>query len=378
MRKQTTRFISTFAGAAMIAVAGGCGGDGDSGSGESDDTALITAVATKAITTADPEVKCVEVVTTGFVKRVYSTLDQCRKAEAPDPKDDDNPTGASVSNVDVKGETATATVTVKGGSTDSSSGLLRFAKESGDWKVDDLDVTFLRSQLEKGFSNRTYTASDGPLVDPAFRSCVLKGLGALDDTTFKAVAFKSIADADPDPRFVEVFSTCQSTSTGPNADAGDLPEAPTKVRAAFETSLGTDAKKNGATDAQLTCVFKTLRRTLSDTEIARDFGTAGKADPSAPGTQKITAAIKACSSSSSSDGELPKAPTKIREQFEAGLLKSAAKSSAGTKKVNCILLNLRKSITDAEIVREVAKGADALSKADNPLTKKIKAAGEGC
>lgn len=302
MRTRTSGALTALAAAAAVTLAAGCGDSDDPSAAGGDDEAKITAVATKALTTTDAEVKCVEVVTPGFVDRVYSSLAQCRKAEAPDPDDEESaPTGAEVADISVTGDTASATVTVQGGANDKAAGILRFAKDGDAWKVDDLDVSFLRSQLAQGIGNRTYTAADGPLVQPAFRACVLKGLGALDDATFKTVALKGIAKTTPDPLFVEVFSSCQG---------------------------------NGAPDG----------------------------DPT-----KLTA-----------DGKLPKAPTRIRQQFEAGLIKTAARSSADAKKVTCILLALRRSITDAEIAAQIAKGQTELAKADNPLTSSIRKAGEGC
>ena len=292
MGPRTLRRTAIAAGLATIALAAGCGGDDDQAA--SDDEA-IAAVVEEGITTTDVETKCVTTVTSAFVERIYGDVAQCRKAEARDADDEPPPAGASTSDVQVDGDAATARVTVEGGPNDGAAGLIRFAKVDGDCRVDDLDVTFLRAQFATGIENRTYTAEDGPLAEPAFRACVLKGFGAIDDAAFKEVAFASIAEKDPDPRFVAVFSECQS------------PAPP----------------------------------------AAGDGGPGGELSP-------------------------------VRKQFEKSLLESAARAGQPEAKVRCILAALRESTTDAELLRGFAGGANALSDPDNPLTRKLSAAGRGC
>lgn len=264
----------------------------------------ITAVVTKAITTDDPEVKCVETVTEGFVKRVYKTLAQCRKAETPKQTDTPRPTGADAATVKVDGDTATALVRVKGGQADGAGGLIRFAKADGKWKVDDLDVTFLRSQLTKGLAKADTTQDAGPLADPTVRACVLKAFGALDDRTFKAIAFNGIAETPPDPRFVSIVNTC--TKVDAKQPAGD-------------TSAGDGPADTG-----------------------------------------------------------PSPVSGVRRQFEKGLRASAGKSAAGRKKIDCVIEVLRKTATDAQIVREIGKGTSEFRKPTNPLTRKLTSAIASC
>lgn len=373
MRSRVVQTVLILAGSSLAL---GCGsGDGGAGGGK-DDEAQITAVVTKGLTTSDPEVKCVETVTPDFVKQVYGSLEQCRKAETPGKDADPDPTGAAVKDIVVEGTTATASVTVVGGNSDKAVGTIGFAKDGEDWKVDDLGVSFLRSQLSQGFANRTYTAEDGPLVEPTFRTCVLAGFSAMDDATFKAVAQKGIAKTAPDARFVEIFSTCQAST--PGNDGGNLPKA-SKVRESFETGLGKDARKGGGTDAQITCVFKKLRESLPDSEILAEIKQGSFEDPQGAVKTKVNAAIKGCPATSGASTGLPKAPTRIRESFEGGLIKTASRSSTTSKtKLNCILLALRTSLTDADIAKAVAKGKASLAAADNPIATAIREADAGC
>jgi hypothetical protein len=287
------RTATALATTACLTLAAGCGG-GSSGDDTAKDKAAITAVLTKAITSNDPEVMCVETVTPAFVTRVYKTVAACRKAEAPKPSDSPKPTGAKVTDVEVKDGKATASVTAVGGDTDGAHGTIDLAKDSGAWKVEDLSVEFLRSQLAQGFANATFTADDGPLTDPAFRACLTKQLDALDDVAFKAVAYNAIAETETDPRFLKAVTTCQgetSTATG----SGDVPAPSSKVREQFEGGLRQSAEKDGTTTKTIDCIILKLRKTISDDEIieaARSNSNTQSADN--PITKKVAAAISSC------------------------------------------------------------------------------------
>lgn len=153
------------------------------------------------------------------------------KAETPKPADTPRATGADAAAVKVTGDTATALVRVQGGQTDGAGGLVRFAKADGTWKVDDLDVTFLRSQLTKGLAKADTTQDAGPLADPTVRACVLKASGALDDTTFKAIAFQRDRRDPTRSRFVSIVNTCTKTDAGsPRATRLPGTDRPTPTR----------------------------------------------------------------------------------------------------------------------------------------------------
>jgi len=292
-----TRSAATIlASATALTFAAGCGddgGDGGSGGRAGDDANEIAAVVEKALTTSDPDVKCAEVVTTGFVSTVYGDLAACKEAEAPDESDDEKPTGSSTSRVKVRGEAATATVTVQGGDTAGSTGTLEFEKEDGAWKVSALGVDFLRSQLEKSLAN---SEDDSPFADAAVRSCVGKDLGALDDEEFRTIAYAGIAKK-PTPRFVEIVTACaQKASPDPGDNGrgdGDAEGAQSLLRRQFESGIREAARKDGATDAQIACVVRKLRRTISEDDIVEQVGR-GKDDVDPELAQKTARAIQAC------------------------------------------------------------------------------------
>lgn len=296
------RTAALLAGTTALALAG-CGDDGGDSAGGGDDAKEIEAVVAKALTTSDVEVKCVETVTEGFVTAVYGTLAQCRKAEAPEPDDDPKPDGATASGVQVDGDKATATITVKGGDSDGAAGEISFEKVDGDWKVSDLGISFLRSQLTTGLEKGTFDASDGALADPEVRSCIGKGLSALDDTTLKRVAYASISDQDIAPEFLKVVTECTAGKTQSELENGGGDDDTAKdtgddgeqslLRRQFESGIRQSAKKDDATDEQIDCVLKDLRTSISEDEIVAAVGEgADKVRPEL--SKKVAKAIQRC------------------------------------------------------------------------------------
>ncbi|WP_372791392.1 hypothetical protein [Paraconexibacter sp.] len=292
MRISPASVTAILAGTAALAFAG-CGDDG--GGSTADDEQGIQAVATKAITTTDAEVKCVDVVTEGFVKMVYGSLEQCKKAEAPDPDDDPKPTGARMSSIKIDGDKATGIVTVEGGDSAGASGELSFEKVDGDWKVSDLGISFLRSQLTTSVTNSPFSESgDEPLDDAKARTCIVKAFAALPDDQFRTIAFKAISDQDPDPTFLKIFTDCTQGSTDDSSSSSsDDDGEQSLLRTQFEKGIREAAKKDGATDAQVDCVVKELRRTITEDQIVEEIGRGG--DSVTPDLAKKTAqAIQKC------------------------------------------------------------------------------------
>lgn len=281
------RRLALLGGVAVLALAG-CGDDADDGGsgGGGDDAAALEAVVSRALSTQDPAVKCEQVVTPAFVRAVYGDVATCRKAETPEP--DDKPAeGASVSDVQVDGGKATATVRVRGGESDGATGPITFAKVEDAWKVDELSVAFLRSQLAKGLENGDFGADDGPLADDAARACIAKGLQDLDDAAFRQLAYDAIADKDPTDDFLEVITRCASQSTG-SGEAGDV----SLLRRQFESGIRESLEGDKATKAQIDCVVAELRKSISDKEIADQVKAGDKASKAL--TNKAVDAIQKC------------------------------------------------------------------------------------
>jgi hypothetical protein len=230
----------------------GCGGD-DGGSGAGDEQAIKDVIVT-ALTSADPQVECADTVTENFVTTVYGSLVNCKAAEAK-PDDSKPATGASVANLKIDGERATADVTTVGGASDGSHGELSLAKENGDWKVDELSVAFLRSSLTVQVS----ASREDAFADANVRECFVQGMSKLSDDVFLDVAYDGIARRDPHPKFVEIFQTC-STSTRDDSGISVL-------RKQFESGITEAAQKDKTPRKAIDCVLRALRKSITDDEI---------------------------------------------------------------------------------------------------------------
>jgi hypothetical protein len=261
--------VAAIAAAAGTMAVAGCGGD-DGG----DDTAAATkemqAALVKSVTVNDVQVECVETVTKHFVTTIYKTEAACRKAEA---KPEENPaTGATLSDVKLDGDRATATATIKGGDEDGATGELQFAKEDGDWKVDGLSAAFLRSSLTKTLSK----PGDGALADAGTRTCIRDGLLALQDAEFTALAYDAISDRD-NQTFLKIATGCisdassSSSSSDDTSSSGDTGE-PSGLRKKFEEGIAESAKEDGKTDKEIDCIVKKLRRSITDDDIVAQIG----------------------------------------------------------------------------------------------------------
>lgn len=177
------------------------------GSSDEEGAAISEAIATAAMS-ENGEERCRELVTERFINDVYEDVETCIKAT--NDKDEDGPEEITVSEIEVDGDTATATVTEVGGDTDGATGTVTVAKVEGDWRVDELGIDYLRSQLEQGFANEDNFTEDeyGPLADASVRECVLTGFQELDDADFRQMAYDSMADREVSESFLGVIMNC--------------------------------------------------------------------------------------------------------------------------------------------------------------------------
>jgi len=263
-----------------VGLATGCGGS-DNGGDSGKDAKEMQAVLVKSLTVNDPQVECVETVTKNFVSTIYKSLATCKTVEAK--PETDPATGATLTDVKVDGDKATATATVKGGDTAGATGELTFAKEDGAWKVDDLGVSFLRSTLETGLSR----SKEAPFNNAATRTCLLDGMTKLSDSEFKAIAYDSIGGRD-NAQFLKLISGCladtssssSSTSTSTDSSAATSDENVSGLRKKFEEGITESAKADGKSQAEIDCIVKSLRGSISDDDIIAQIGKAkGDIDP---------------------------------------------------------------------------------------------------
>lgn len=261
------RWASVALAGTIALVGAGCGSSGGS---SSNDVKAIKAVLLKAVTTKDVNVKCVDVVTTQFVSTVYGSLATCKTAEA---KSDANPTtGATVTNVKVDGSSATATVTTHGGNNDGTTGTIDLVKKSGDWKVNALEVSYLRSGVEHALRSQ----KTGPLADQNVTNCIVDKLKAIPDPAFTSMAYDAISNRD-NQQFLQIVSGCISdassnTTTTSSAGSGKV----SFLRQKFEEGIAQSAKKDGRSQAEIDCIVKELRKSITDQDIIDQIGKSQK------------------------------------------------------------------------------------------------------
>jgi hypothetical protein len=246
-----------------------CGDDdGGSGGGGKEDDA-ITKVLQDGLTSKDPKVVCGGSLSTDFMQRVYGGEDKCVSVETENLKeDDDQADSVDVSDIEVDGEKATATVAIKGGSNDGSKGPIDLVKQGESWRVNDLSVELLRSQLE------TAVTEDEELSKETL-DCVKEKLLDLDDAELKKVAYGAIGEQPAaQQQFVELVTTCD----------------PGLVRRQIEDSVADSLEKQGASEKQIDCVKKELRERISDEELNKAAGEGGNTDALQQGAAKAVAA----------------------------------------------------------------------------------------
>ena len=190
--------------AAMVVV--GCG------SGEDPEGERVSSVIAEVLTTDDAELKCNELVSERFIEAVYGSREDCLAAEETEADDGDVPDVVEVSEIEIAGEKATATVKEVGGETDGATGTVTMVEVDGKWRVDELGIDYLRSVLAQGFAGIEDSEAGGdaenPLSDSEVRDCVRDGLEALDDEQFRQLAYDGMADREPGQPFVEVLKDC--------------------------------------------------------------------------------------------------------------------------------------------------------------------------
>lgn len=272
----TSRFwrVATAAFAALFAsVALACGGS------DQEEESAVSEVVAAAIMNDDEERLCNELLSERFVEAVYGDLETCLAAEAPDDDDGEDANEVTVADIEIDGDTATATVTEVGGDTDGATGGITLVLVSDNWRIDQLGIDYLRSILAQGLLNeKEYSEEEhGPLADETVRECFRQGMDELDDEDFRQIAYDGMADRDPSETFIGVLTDCMAETPGGEAedvsgqaDGGDGEGS--LLRRQFEEGIRESALADDASEEEINCVIKQLRKTVSDDEIIEQVG----------------------------------------------------------------------------------------------------------
>ena len=312
-----------------------CGGD--------DEEQAIERAVERAFTTKDGDLKCERLSTKSFVTRVYGELAQCRRAERAD-SGDSPPTGATASDVEVDGESATVKIRLTGGDNDGASGTIDVRKQDGAWRVDDLGVDLLRAQVRASLAHAD--PSEPALRDPKVRGCVRAAFLRLDDAQLRRIGYMAIAETDEgQAQVAKLVTPCLTDSGGRPGDVSAL-------RRLFESGVAESAREDGVSRDSIACINRELRSSISDDEIAKTAVTGGK--PTAAMKRGVAEAFGRCQG-----GEASQGASVLREYFERGVRRGAGKG-VPKQTLDCLIRRLRRSISDAEIL---AAAKDARTKA---------------
>jgi hypothetical protein len=259
---------------AAVLAAGACGGGGDEDE--------ITGVLETGFTTTDAKVRCEQSLSAGLVERIYGDTAACRKIEGEDAKNDARATSVDVSDIEIDGDRATATIKLDGGLRSGATGPIALTSSGGDWRIDDLGVAFLRSQLQAAMKH------DNEL-DERIRTCLGEKMLELPDREFRALAYGTIGEQpDAQQRLVGMLGECEAAQGGG--------ENVSLMREKFEEGIARSLRKNGASADEIACVNRRLRELIDDEELSRLVGQAADEVP-----RQVTAAaaraIETCEAS---------------------------------------------------------------------------------
>jgi hypothetical protein len=164
--------------AALLAFAGGCGGDGDAESRP--DSEEITKAVERVLESDDVDDQCERGVTRRFVREIYLSAAHCRDATKPDPGDPP-PDTAKVSAIRIDGDRATAGVELTSVKGSRATGRLALVRVADTWKVDRLGVDFLRSVFS------TLPAEAAGSAERRVLRCVAYAARALPDADVRRI-----------------------------------------------------------------------------------------------------------------------------------------------------------------------------------------------
>ncbi|HUR74238.1 MAG TPA: hypothetical protein VMZ00_08175, partial [Sporichthya sp.] len=188
----------------VIAVTGG-----DDGRNKDEITALVNYV-----TTVDNgRDVCSSHLTGDFVNTVFGDVATCEKGSGANSDPSKDATGATVTDLKIKGDNATAVVTVIGGDTGGATGTWAFLKgEDKVWRVSEWRADYLRSAFDRTFGDK-YTSDrpDDPFADAGVRGCVKDKMLGQDDAAFLDTAHQLFRNSDASvAKLLGFMSECPS------------------------------------------------------------------------------------------------------------------------------------------------------------------------
>ena len=169
------RRLSRLLVVALCAISTGCGGQDAPPADGPIETAVKRVLESESV-----EDQCATGVSERFVREVYLTLAQCRRANAP--ADRDAPLDrAQVTATRIDGDRATTAVTLTSDQGARATGRLALVRVGSAWKVDRLGVDFLRSVFAT-LPEEGKTAQERRILD-----CLARAMRGLPDAAVRRI-----------------------------------------------------------------------------------------------------------------------------------------------------------------------------------------------
>ena len=171
------------------------------GSSESDEDEVIDVIETSA-TSPDPS-NCIELQTVAFNEQSTqaSGNEATKKCEEEAKEEEGTADSVEVSEVEVDGDTATATAAITGGDLDGQTVELEAVKDGDNWKLNELtafvdfDPTPIIAGLAEGLEEEES-------IEPKIASCIIETLENSDDSEIEElvlntgpVSFEELAES---------------------------------------------------------------------------------------------------------------------------------------------------------------------------------------
>lgn len=190
-----TRFLLLSLALLLAIGLAACGGGGDSSGGGGEDESQIETTIETAATSTDPA-DCTKFATLTFMEQTTGEEGPAaeKACEEEAEEGEGKPEGASVSNIEVDGEKATAEAEFEGGDAGGFAFTVALVKEDGDWKLDEL-TGFANFDAEKLTQTLVDQLEEEEAASPELISCVAEGLEELDESEYEEIVINQETEA---------------------------------------------------------------------------------------------------------------------------------------------------------------------------------------
>jgi hypothetical protein len=171
------RPILTLLAAALALGLVACGGDDGGDEPSPEDEAAITKAVEAGLTSADAS-KCTRYFTAAYSQQIHFTPNETAAQLCAADAQASAARTATVTNVEVDGDTATVDAAVTGGPLGDQTLSLEVVNEDGSWKLDGL-AGF--TEFDRASFERTFSKGDGTAAGKQAGACLVDSLGQLSD-----------------------------------------------------------------------------------------------------------------------------------------------------------------------------------------------------